>query len=216
MSYNPSSAKKIGLLLQESSLVSPAQIEVALYDQMTYNHLRLGEILSLRGWIKQETVDFFADRWPSELHLLYRKRIGYYLKSAALLDDRQILSILGEQPKLGLRFGAIAVLHGWLRQETLNFFLENLSPRPKKRSAFIDRRRAMSAPRIFSISKPFYRKVSSKGTSVNADFQDLSVLFDEESPRIGEVQVALDESTDFRAGNFSRMPEGDLPDINWI
>ncbi len=29
--------------------------------------LRLGEILAIRGWIEQQTGDFFADEWQSLL-----------------------------------------------------------------------------------------------------------------------------------------------------
>jgi hypothetical protein len=53
-------------IFYKASLVSPAQIEVVLRDQMRYRCLRLGEIqfgevLALRGWLRRETTNFFSD-----------------------------------------------------------------------------------------------------------------------------------------------------------
>ena len=52
--------KPLGLVLQEANLLAVPQIQLALRDQISYPYLRLGEILAMRGWIKQETADFFA------------------------------------------------------------------------------------------------------------------------------------------------------------
>lgn len=50
--------KRLGSYLIEAGLLSPAQIEVALADQQL-NGIRLGEVLVRRGWIKEETVEYF-------------------------------------------------------------------------------------------------------------------------------------------------------------
>ncbi|MGH2412432.1 MAG: hypothetical protein ACRDEA_01785 [Microcystaceae cyanobacterium] len=120
--------KPIGLVLQEADLISASQLEVALQDQSQFGHLLLGEILALRGWIKQETADFFAQHWTELLQDQDRQKqpLGYYLKLAALLDDHQINTILDEQLQIGVRFGELAVLKGWLKQKTIDFFLEHL------------------------------------------------------------------------------------------
>lgn len=118
--------KPLGIILQEAGLVSASQIEVALHDQALYNDLRLGEILSLRGWLKQETADFFAEHWNNVLSNQQKKPLGYYLKSAGLLNEEQISIILNEQEQISLRFGALAVLNGWLKQKTIDFFLDYL------------------------------------------------------------------------------------------
>ncbi|NJK49179.1 hypothetical protein HC931_14245 [Candidatus Gracilibacteria bacterium] len=55
----------MGELLEDAGLVSPAQIEIALQDQTIYADMRIGEILALRGWLKQETADFFVDKLPT-------------------------------------------------------------------------------------------------------------------------------------------------------
>ncbi|MEB3191130.1 MAG: hypothetical protein VKL42_12380 [Snowella sp.] len=59
-----------------------------------------------------------------------------YFQLASLLNEQQIQIILQEQKKLGLRFGAIAVLQGWLKQTTVNYFLENLVTQNKSSSGF--------------------------------------------------------------------------------
>ena len=120
--------QRLGEILCRSGLISIAQLEVALYDQHEYNHIRLGEILALRGWVKQQTADFFADKWPYIRVQENRHRLGYYFRQAALLDSSQIETILTEQQQKALRFGTLAVLHGWIAQQTLDFFLDALFP----------------------------------------------------------------------------------------
>lgn len=53
-------------IFHKASLVSPAQIEVVLRDQMRYRCLRLGEIqfgevLALRGWLTQQITDLWDE-----------------------------------------------------------------------------------------------------------------------------------------------------------
>jgi hypothetical protein len=118
--------KPLGLILQAADLISISQIEIALRDQVMCQNLRIGEILSLRGWLKQETADFFAEEWPKISQKSNHQPLGYYLKSAALLDEGQIKEILQEQARLKLKFGSLAVLRGWIKRQTIKFFLENL------------------------------------------------------------------------------------------
>jgi hypothetical protein len=135
--YKP---KPIGLILQEADLITPAQIEVALQDQQ-YFQLPFGEILALHGWIRQETADFFVEEWPRlTLGGPLDCPLGHYLQRAALLEERQIQEILREQKRLGVRFGSVAVIKGWLRPKTLDYFLENLIPQSATDSAFQVRR----------------------------------------------------------------------------
>lgn len=127
--------KPIGLILQEADLVTPAQLEVALHEQ-AYFELPLGEILANHGWINQKTADFFVEYWPSIFKGSIQYPLGHYLQLASLLNEQQIHSILLEQQKLGTRFGATAVLKGWLRQTTIDYFLKNLAPVASHESAF--------------------------------------------------------------------------------
>lgn len=53
--------KRLGNYLVDAGLLTPSQIEVALADQQLTG-LRLGEVLARRGWIKEETVEYFMKK----------------------------------------------------------------------------------------------------------------------------------------------------------
>jgi tetratricopeptide (TPR) repeat protein len=119
--------KPLGKVLQKAGLISTAQVELALQQQMETKNMRLGAILASRGWLKQETADFFA-QLPTKLSHKSQQPLGHYLKQAGLLDEHQINTILLDQKQMGLRFGELAVLKGWIQPATLEFFLEYLAP----------------------------------------------------------------------------------------
>ncbi len=129
--------KLLGVILQEASLVSIPQIELALQDQTYYPDLRLGEIVAMRGWIKQETADFFAQNWLELLQQRKRQPLGYYLQQSALLEEKHLQAIIEEQRITGIRFGSIAVLQGLLKPQTLDFFLMHLFPREFSKSSLV-------------------------------------------------------------------------------
>ena len=137
-----SNTKPLGEILQEADLLSSAQIQVALQDQSIYQNMRIGEILVLRGWIEQKTVDFFAENWCRLLKENHKKPIGYYFREAGLLSPQQVQMILFEQRQknLKIRFGKLAVEKGWLTRKTVNFFLENLSLKSTIDRVFIGRK----------------------------------------------------------------------------
>lgn len=128
---------RLGTILEEAGLISPAQIEVALIDQSSNDHLLLGEILALHGWLKQETADFFAVSWPELLTEKQKQPMGKYLKEAGLLTEEQIYLILKEQEKTLMRFGALAVIKGYVNKNTIDFFLRYLYPEQRRQSAFL-------------------------------------------------------------------------------
>ena len=143
--------KPLGLILQEADLVSLPQLELALSDQYSYQNLKIGEIMALRGWIEQNTADFFAEKWHDLVQEKARKPLGYYLQEANLLKEEQINVILQEQKQSWLRFGAVAVLKGWITQNTLDFFLYNLFPTKVAESAFIGKRKtSQQQPNYYS------------------------------------------------------------------
>ena len=120
--------KPIGEILQEADLISTAQLEVALRDQVYNRDLRLGEILALRGWIEQDTADFFVQEWFKIVNRRVEHPIGFYLKQAGLLKEQDIERILSLQHKHSLRFGDTAVEQGLIKPNTVNFFLQHLFP----------------------------------------------------------------------------------------
>jgi tetratricopeptide (TPR) repeat protein len=117
--------RPIGERLQAAGLIAAEQVDKILSYQHQHRHLRFGEIATMWGWLKPETVDFFVEQLPKLTREKRKKPLGQYLKSAALLNDFQIRMILEQQKSgKGLRFGQIAVRQGWVQQETIDFFLE--------------------------------------------------------------------------------------------
>jgi len=57
----PSRPKRIGGYLVEAGLLTPSQVAVALNDQKQTG-MRFGEILAARGWVKQETIEYFMQQ----------------------------------------------------------------------------------------------------------------------------------------------------------
>ncbi len=134
--------RPLGEMLQRAGLLSPAQLEVVLQDQKWQPDLRIGDILELRGWVKRDAIEFFAEQWPQLVTVGRDHPIGYYFQQAGLLDSQQVEALLQEQAQAGLRIGALAVLHGWLSQETLDWFLRSLAPEESASSAFIKRKQS--------------------------------------------------------------------------
>lgn len=120
--------KPLGKVLQRAGLLSTQQIECALQVQVQSRHLKIGEILAAQGLLKLSTVNFFADQLPKLLQQPQKQVLGYYLKAADLLGKQQITEILQTQQQTGLKFGKIAVDKGWVKQDTVNFFLKYLKP----------------------------------------------------------------------------------------
>lgn len=131
--------KPIGQLLCEAGLISAQQIEIALREQAKYPHLRIGELFALKQWIKQETVEFFVNRWFELLNQEQKQPLVYYFREAALLTEEEIEAILYEKKhrKTKIRFHRLAVQKGFLSQRTVDFFIENLlAPHKTKNSSF--------------------------------------------------------------------------------
>ncbi|MEM9275745.1 MAG: hypothetical protein AAGA80_22725, partial [Cyanobacteria bacterium P01_F01_bin.143] len=116
--------KPLGKVLEQAGLISDWQIRTALDIQSKDNQVKFGKILVSQGIVKQQTVDFFADRLPQFLQQHKNKPIGYYLQEAYLIDARQIEIVLEEQKQTKLLFGELIVDKGWLKEKTLNFFLK--------------------------------------------------------------------------------------------
>ncbi|WP_190694083.1 hypothetical protein [Nodosilinea sp. FACHB-141] len=135
-------------MLQRAGLLSQAQLDVVLQDQQWQPDLRIGDILELRGWVKRDAIEFFAEQWPKLATIGRDNPIGYYFQQAGLLNSQQVDALLREQAQAGLRIGALAVLHGWLSQETLDWFLRSLAPEESASSAFMKRKQGNGSDRI--------------------------------------------------------------------
>ncbi|MGK7908059.1 MAG: hypothetical protein AB4040_12665 [Synechococcus sp.] len=119
---------QLGQALQQAGLIGVHQIEVALMDAQYRSDLRIGEILALRGWIQQETADFFAEQLIDIATATQKERIGQYLKAAKLLTQQQIDLVLDRQLNGSFRkFGETAVSMNYIKQQTLDFLLTYIS-----------------------------------------------------------------------------------------
>ena len=153
--------KPIGEILQEAALITPPQLEVALRDQSYYEDMRLGEILALRGWIEQDTADFFAQEWFKLINRRIDRPIGFYLNKAGLLSESDIKSILREQHVHSLRFGDTAIKKGLLEPKTVNFFIKNLFPSQIDSERVNRRKRERDPNRITSEDITYWATMSS-------------------------------------------------------
>jgi hypothetical protein len=166
------SAQLIGQVLLQAGLLTEAQVQVALQDQ-SYCGVRFGEILVTRGWVKQETVDFLVEQWPELLQRPNKMPLGECLQAAGLLTPVQVEQAVREQRINGLRIGAVIVLNGWLKKDTVDFFLKGLAPNRITESPFVTKPRTTGQP----IPKPTFNRVNSKGEElVDEDIDDLEDL----------------------------------------
>jgi hypothetical protein len=123
--------KLIHTLIQ-AGLLTEVQAQVARHDLQVHPEMSLGEVLSLRGWAAEETIDFFELLWHMRHSQPERQNIGQYLLEAHLITKEQLEDILQSQKNeawgQSLRFGEIAVLKGYVKPHTMQFFLEHLFP----------------------------------------------------------------------------------------
>lgn len=134
--------RPLGELLIEAGLISPSQIEIALQQQASRKQ-RIGEILASHNWIKQQTADFFAEKWAKSINQKQKKPLIYYFRHAGLLEEEQITLLLQEQQqqKKQVRFHRLAVERGYIKQITVDFFLANIFN--------------IYNPNVFSFAKPY-------------------------------------------------------------
>lgn len=53
--------KPLGAYLIEAGLLSEAQVQVILADQLA-TEMKFGEIAAVRGWVKQQTIDYLMEK----------------------------------------------------------------------------------------------------------------------------------------------------------
>jgi hypothetical protein len=82
-----SESKRLGDYLVEAGLLTEAQIEVALTDQVTTN-LRFGDILIRRGWVKEETIEYLMKK------VVLPERTGLQNATSYLESSRNLLKTL--------------------------------------------------------------------------------------------------------------------------
>lgn len=157
MTSEKPSAQLIGQVLVQAGLLTEAQVQVALQDQ-SYCGVRFGEILVTRGWVKQETVDFLVEQWPALLNRPDKMPLGECLQAAGLLTPLQVQQAVREQYINGMRIGAVIVLNGWLKKNTVDFFLKGLAPNRVTESPFVTKPRTTGQSTPTSIPNTVHSK----------------------------------------------------------
>ena len=135
--------KKIGELLCEANIIDEQQLKVALIEKNIYPELKIGEILALHGWLKEQTADFFG----SEMQAIDKEKnilIGNIFLKAGLLSKTDVQNILHEQKQIGSRFGETAVLKGLIKKETVDFFIDKFALYKDKQSFYKYKKQRMS------------------------------------------------------------------------
>jgi len=181
----------IGSLLQQAGLISAEQLQTALELQKKYTQMKLGEILVLQQGIRVRTIDFFADKWQEVMTQGQLLPLGYYLKQACLLNEQQIKAILQEQKQNQEKFGELAVKKGWIAQDTVNFFLANLSSQP---------------PQIMSLST--LEAYNSSALHLEKKYANYSLLLSRILGWTGGVPVLTKAICQVFAKSDSNIPDG--------
>lgn len=112
------------LTLQNAGLLSANQVTIALEEQRRNPELDFEAMILRRKWLKRETLQFFSMQRLQDIQKSRKQPIGQYLKMAGLMTDAQINEILKEQMRTNLLFGEIASSRGWIKQQTIAFFLD--------------------------------------------------------------------------------------------
>jgi len=74
------------------------------------------------------------------------KRLGIYLVEAGLLTQVQVRVALADQQTIGLLFGDVLVLQGWIKKQTIEYFMQNV--------VLPEREVAVKSTRGFSLRSP--------------------------------------------------------------
>ena len=80
-------SKRLGDYLIEAGLLTNSQVEVALADQVT-THLRFGDVLIRRGWVKEETIEYLMQK------VILPERTGHQNEASYLESSRNLLKTL--------------------------------------------------------------------------------------------------------------------------
>lgn len=122
-----SNNKSIGKLLIKAGLISSSQLKLAEREHRQ-GDFEISEIIVARGWVRQKTIDFFAQKWSAILAERAKKPLPFYFKEAGLLNVKQINEILKlqKQSTEKIRFHHLAVEGGYLKQTTVDFFLAHV------------------------------------------------------------------------------------------
>ena len=116
MSLSRAGPPRLGDLLVQNRLITPAQLEAALAHQEATG-LRLGEGLVSLGFVSESRLHGFLAR------LRRKVRIGDRLVEAGRISREQLDEALAEQGQNGGKLGQVLVERGWLSERAFLGFL---------------------------------------------------------------------------------------------
>lgn len=73
--------KPLGAYLVEAGLITPVQVDIALKEQKVHRR-RFGEILALRGWVEQQTIEYLMENVISSKRQIEQKNLYYPEKNS--------------------------------------------------------------------------------------------------------------------------------------
>lgn len=123
----------IGFTLQRAGLISPEQLVQVREIQAQSRHVLFGEVLVERGWLSQQTVDFFAERLPKLVNLRDQLPESHYLELSGLVDPDSLALLNQEQRQTNQSLFDLAVHRGVLAETTAEFLRDLLGLAPSRR-----------------------------------------------------------------------------------
>jgi hypothetical protein len=110
--------------LTDAGLLSNAQLILLRQDQCNQPDLTVEEILRLRGWFREITLNFFMYLEQTALPEFRNLSIGQRLKYAGLIDDQQLEMAMEYKRQTNIRLGHAIFLSGILSQTTVDYFVQ--------------------------------------------------------------------------------------------
>ena len=135
----------MGQYLVEAELITSEQLQEALDQQETID-IPLGQILAIKGWVKQGTLKFLIDRVinperrvqilkesaqeqtgsVSTRSIRRSAHLGRFLIDAELITEHQLERALSEQKNNTLPIGQILSGNGFVRQQTIEYLMNKV------------------------------------------------------------------------------------------
>ena len=200
--------RPISEILKEAGLINSSQLQVALMEKDMYPDLELEEILLLHGWLKQKTMDFFVGMFEKP-YFDKTLVIGQLFYESGLLSKQEVESIVSEQKKMGIDFASVAVVKGFIKKETLDFFNKYFISERTEQTVSQSKNTLgqMSVTKKESKSSPkhVYQENTSNYNSSNDNYSFHNL--------VKEIKIKKRENI---ISNYEELTEEGLEDIPWI
>jgi len=175
--------KDLHFRLKEAGLISKAQIEIAQQDRLQHPNLELEEILTLRGWLKPKTLNFFANQIIELIKNSQTITLKEFIESAALLEPQQINNLIKLEEKTGINFDTLLIKSQSINKATISFFQKYLTTNSQELAN---------------------QKLSA---STKANYQKNSAILSEKKSQVKQQQISL-KKENFRLA--LRLTKADL------